>query len=152
MVLDDNVHYSVAVPQCFLSSSVQSHPLFVPARMSSNGQASPRTSTSDSRSPRELRSPTVSPPGSTDDRLSFDSERNSLPVNGPNGTANGNRYDDDDEDGDLDPVLELRRQLERTNEEKEHLATQYRSLLAKLTTMRTTLGNKLKQDAVRRPI
>jgi hypothetical protein len=52
----------------------------------------------------------------------------------------------------LDPVLELRRQLERTNEEKEHLATQYRSLLAKLTTMRTTLGNKLKQDAVRRPI
>jgi hypothetical protein len=60
---------------------------------------------------------------------------------------NGRRHDDDD--GDLDPVQKLQRELERTNEEKEQLATQYRALLAKLTTLRTTLGNKLKQDAVR---
>ncbi|RPD61525.1 hypothetical protein L226DRAFT_471680 [Lentinus tigrinus ALCF2SS1-7] len=48
---------------------------------------------------------------------------------------------------DLDPVQRLEQELQRTREEKDTLATQYRNLLAKLTTMRTTLGNKLKQDA-----
>ncbi|KAI0754302.1 hypothetical protein C8Q80DRAFT_1094324 [Daedaleopsis nitida] len=48
---------------------------------------------------------------------------------------------------DLDPVQRLEQELQRTREEKDALATQYRNLLAKLTTMRTTLGNKLKQDA-----
>ena len=50
---------------------------------------------------------------------------------------------------DLDPIQRLEQELQRTREEKDTLATQYRNLLAKLTTMRTTLGNKLKQDAVR---
>ena len=50
---------------------------------------------------------------------------------------------------DLDPVQRLEQEFQRTREEKDTLATQYRNLLAKLTTMRTTLGNKLKQDAVR---
>jgi hypothetical protein len=117
--------------------------------MSSNGTSSPRNSTSDSRSSREPLSPKVSPPAFADSRISLDSERSS--VNGSNGTPNGHLHEDEDEeDGDLDPVQKLQRDLERTNEEKEHLATQYRNLLAKLTTMRTTLGNKLKQDAVRR--
>lgn len=49
---------------------------------------------------------------------------------------------------DLDPIQRLEQELQRTREEKDALATQYRNLLAKLTTMRTTLGNKLKQDAV----
>ena len=91
----------------------------------------------------------MSPPASfADSRISLDSERSS--VNGQNGTPNGHLHEDEDEDdGDLDPVQKLQRDLERTIEEKEHLATQYRNLLAKLTTMRTTLGNKLKQDAVR---
>ncbi|KAI0716887.1 hypothetical protein C8Q76DRAFT_617212 [Earliella scabrosa] len=48
---------------------------------------------------------------------------------------------------DLDPIQRLEQELQRTREEKDTLATQYRNLLAKLTTMRTTLGNKLKQDA-----
>jgi hypothetical protein len=48
-----------------------------------------------------------------------------------------------------DPVERLQLELERTRDEKEALATQYRNLLAKLTQMRTSLGNKLKQDAVR---
>ncbi|TBU23076.1 hypothetical protein BD309DRAFT_1011745 [Dichomitus squalens] len=48
---------------------------------------------------------------------------------------------------DLDPVQRLEQELQRTREEKDALAAQYRNLLAKLTTMRTTLGNKLKQDA-----
>jgi hypothetical protein len=111
--------------------------------MSSNGPTTPRNSTSDSTSPREP----LSPPA--DVRLSFDSERSSPPeVNGT--TLNGRRHSDvDHEDGDLDPIQKLQRELQRTIEEKEHLGTQYQNLLAKLTTMRTTLGNKLKQDAVR---
>jgi hypothetical protein len=48
----------------------------------------------------------------------------------------------------LDPIEKLKRDLDREKEEKETLAAQYRNLLAKLTTMRTTLGNKLRQDAV----
>jgi chromosome segregation ATPase len=51
-----------------------------------------------------------------------------------------------DEEG-LDPIEKLKRELEREREEKEDLAAQYRNLLAKLTTMRTSLGNKLRQDA-----
>jgi predicted nuclease with TOPRIM domain len=39
-------------------------------------------------------------------------------------------------------------ELERTRSEKEHLNTQYRTLLGKLTAMRNTLGEKLKEDAV----
>jgi hypothetical protein len=121
--------------------------------MSSNGSTSPRNSIGDSRSPREHVSSTVSSPAFADGRLSLDSGRSSPPVNGTNGTPNGRRHDDDDDDDDddggLDTVQKLQRELERTIEEKDNLATQYRNLLAKLTTMRTTLGNKLKQDAVR---
>ncbi len=73
-------------------------------------------------------------------RLSFDSDRAPSPP-----AINGHNDDTDD----LDPLARLQRELDRTREEKESLAAQYRNLLAKLTTMRTTLGNKLKQDAVR---
>ncbi|KAJ7741451.1 hypothetical protein DFH07DRAFT_751141 [Mycena maculata] len=84
-------------------------------------------------------------------RLSLDSDRSSTsspPVhsNGVNGHGLPNRSQNDD-DLPSDPIEKLQRELERTREEKETLAAQYRNLLAKLTTMRTTLGNKLKQDA-----
>ncbi len=46
-------------------------------------------------------------------------------------------------------IQALKELLQRTTDEKETLAMQYNNLLAKLTAMRTTLGNKLKQDAVR---
>ncbi|KAJ7211371.1 hypothetical protein GGX14DRAFT_450107 [Mycena pura] len=114
--------------------------------MSSNGAASP------AKSP--------SPPGSespshaqgfqsvSDGRLSLDSDRSntSSHSNGVNGhdLVNGRQNEDDIP---TDPIEKLQRELERTREEKETLATQYRNLLAKLTTMRTTLGNKLRQDA-----
>lgn len=76
-------------------------------------------------------------------RPSLDSQRSfSPPTNGTNGAAQ-------DGDEELDPIQRLQRELERTKEEKDTLAAQYRNLLSKLTTMRTTLGNKLKQDAVR---
>lgn len=88
-----------------------------------------------------------------DARASTDSERSantSSPGNGA--TANGHASptkDEDEADSELDPITKLQRELDRTREEKDALAAQYRNLLAKLTTMRTTLGNKLKQDAVR---
>ena len=81
-------------------------------------------------------------------RQSLDAERalgSPPPLNGIQ-SANGNAHHDSE---DLDPVQRLEQELQRTREEKDALATQYRNLLAKLTTMRTTLGNKLKQDAVR---
>lgn len=86
-------------------------------------------------------------------RLSIDSDRDAqspLLTNGnPDGhAANGSNGSEDSEDGDLDPVERLQKELERTKEEKDVLASQYRTLLSKLTAMRTTLGNKLQQDAV----
>ena len=47
-----------------------------------------------------------------------------------------------------DQVAVLRAELERTRAEKDTLDEHYRTLLEKVTAMRTTLGNKLKQDAV----
>lgn len=48
-----------------------------------------------------------------------------------------------------DQFAVLRAELERTRAEKDTLDEHYRTLLEKVTAMRTTLGNKLKQDAVR---
>lgn len=91
-----------------------------------------------------LISPLLSPQ-STNSRVSFDGDSaNARPPNA-NGTTNGQTHDMDD---GSDPIQRLRDELERTKEEKEALAAQYRNLLGKLTTMRTTLQNKLKQDAV----
>ncbi|KAG8905638.1 hypothetical protein FRC01_008285 [Tulasnella sp. 417] len=54
------------------------------------------------------------------------------------------------EGGNEEPANDVERlqlELERTRAEKDVLADQYNGLLAKLTTMRNTLGNKLKEDA-----
>lgn len=103
-------------------------------------------STMSSRPPSRPFSPAVVHNGA---RTSTDSEptTNAFAVNGmaPHDDAD----QDQDQDPDMDPLERLQRQLARERAEKEDLATQYRNLLAKLTTMRTTLGNKLKQDAVR---
>ena len=87
---------------------------------------------------------------SSDSRRSSDSERVHSPP--PSTIPNGVNGKHDDTDADLesmDPIQRLQHELRRTKEEKDALAAQYRNLLSKLTTMRTTLGNKLKQDAVR---
>jgi len=77
----------------------------------------------------------------TEPRLSGEGRRSvDLP---PNGHSELNGVDSSG-----DPVQRLERELNRAREEKETLATQYRNLLAKLTQMRTSLGNKLQQDAV----
>lgn len=78
-------------------------------------------------------------------RYSLDSER-SNPASPIHVNGNGNAQAEPDESPDS--IEALQRELQRTREEKEALGTQYRNLLAKLTQMRTTLGNKLKQDAV----
>ncbi|KAF8155719.1 hypothetical protein B0H34DRAFT_714546 [Crassisporium funariophilum] len=84
-------------------------------------------------------------------RSSIDSERSvdmGSPFthqNGVKGHTSPNGVDQSDASGD--PVERLQRELDRVNDEKEQLATKYRNLLAKLTQMRTTLGNKLQQDA-----
>ena len=71
-------------------------------------------------------------------------------TNGIHGKANGaERSKRPDGNGSLDRVETLEHELEVLREEKESLATQYRNLVSKLNAMRTTLGNKLKQDAVR---
>ncbi|THU80068.1 hypothetical protein K435DRAFT_696481 [Dendrothele bispora CBS 962.96] len=80
-------------------------------------------------------------------RTSLDSEPGvtSAPVH-VNGHQNAISHNSSDEE-ELDAVTKLQRELQHTREEKENLASQYNALLAKLTAMRTTLGNKLKQDA-----
>lgn len=71
-------------------------------------------------------------------------------LNGFKASVNGLHHTPGGQDG-LDLVSKLQQELERTREEKDELATQYRNLLGKLQTMRNTLSNKLKQDAVCAP-
>ncbi|KAI0280191.1 hypothetical protein BGY98DRAFT_965096 [Russula aff. rugulosa BPL654] len=68
-------------------------------------------------------------------------------LNGFKAAVNGLHHTPGDQDG-LDLVSKLQQELERTREEKDDLATQYRNLLGKLQNMRNSLSNKLKQDAV----
>ena len=84
-------------------------------------------------------------------RSSGDSERNIDLTTHQNGHVSDS-ISNSHLNGSGDPVEVLQRELDVTKEEKEKLATQYNNLLAKLTQMRTTLGTKLKQDAVRSPI
>lgn len=118
--------------------------------MASNGPSCPPPDVS---SPSGPISPTsgLPPQPLADPRASIDSQRSSAasppPLNG-NGAINGQSSHEDGDEGSMHPIERLERELERTRDEKEALASQYRNLLAKLTTMRTTLGNKLKEDAV----
>lgn len=88
-------------------------------------------------------------------RSSGDSERNIVLATPPMHQNGIKDHISSDSIGHLngsdDPLERLQRELDVTREEKENLATQYSNLLAKLTQMRNTLGNKLKQDAVRSP-
>lgn len=89
-------------------------------------------------------------PDGTEHGTSVDGRRSddySSPVKQLNGLSVANGVDSNEDSHD--PVQRLQLELERTREEKDALAAQYRNLLAKLTQMRTSLGNKLQQDAVR---
>ncbi|KAG5220119.1 Guanylate kinase [Salix suchowensis] len=83
---------------------------------------------------------------STEPRSSLDSETNTSPPSTTKIAPSINGHTDGDSQTQVQ-IQALKELLQRTTEEKETLATQYNNLLAKLTAMRTTLGNKLKQDA-----
>ncbi len=51
------------------------------------------------------------------------------------------------DDAEVD-IPQLKHELTVARQEKESLGNQYRSLLAKLTAMRQSLGEKLREDAV----
>jgi hypothetical protein len=58
---------------------------------------------------------------------------------------------DADADADVDAssrIAQLESALSSTTAEKDQLETQYRTLLGKLTAMRQSLGDKLREDAV----
>ncbi|CAE6405808.1 unnamed protein product [Rhizoctonia solani] len=68
----------------------------------------------------------------------------------PKATTNGIEKHDEEENvpnTSEERIAQLEQELEKTRAESDSWAEQYRTLLAKLTTMRTTLGNKLQQDA-----
>lgn len=101
-----------------------------------------------SRIPKSAITHSPSGSSSTEPRSSLDSETNTSPPSTPKIAPSTNGHTDGDSQAQVQ-IQALKELLQRTTEEKETLATQYNNLLAKLTAMRTTLGNKLKQDAVR---
>lgn len=89
-------------------------------------------------------------------RISLDGDQNGRPnfkpaVNGVNGRSGSPRSSSPRSSGDFtasDRASILQQELDRVKEEKDALQTQYQNLVTRLNSMRTTLGNKLKQDAV----
>ncbi|KAG7539611.1 hypothetical protein FFLO_03487 [Filobasidium floriforme] len=63
------------------------------------------------------------------------------------GDEAGEEEEEDDEDQEQGRIQALESELAQTVREKEHLSTQYRTLLGKLQAMRNSLGEKLKEDA-----
>lgn len=74
----------------------------------------------------------------------------SVKMNGSNGINHHEEGDDEEAEEGMDKVAQLQAELARTREERETYANQYKTLLSRLGTMRSTLGDKLKQDAVRK--
>lgn len=64
-------------------------------------------------------------------------------------TSDGGDKDEDEAWRDIATMSEseVRTELTRVREQRDTFETQYRSLLSKLTTMRATLGDRLRQDA-----
>ena len=48
-------------------------------------------------------------------------------------------------------IRSLREELDEANEGKEHFETQYKNLLGRVNTIKTSLGDRLKADAVSHP-
>jgi septal ring factor EnvC (AmiA/AmiB activator) len=49
-------------------------------------------------------------------------------------------------------IRSLREELDEANEGKEHFETQYKNLLGRVNTIKTSLGDRLKADAVGSPV
>lgn len=76
---------------------------------------------------------------------------NGLHSNGVNGKASSPspRSSGEHSVDRTDRAAVLQRELEKCRQEKDALSTQYQNLVSRLNSMRNTLGNKLRQDAVR---
>jgi len=76
------------------------------------------------------------------------------PEGGPEAQENGHEYQTERQQGsgeleeEDERIRILEDELERTRQDRDAWEQQYQSLLAKLTTMRQTVGDKIKQDAV----
>jgi FtsZ-binding cell division protein ZapB len=93
-------------------------------------------------------------------RQSLDTLLDRPVINGNNGTAEHEDANDivaQDEAADEEPpmardsddrIAQLQEELEKVTNERDTFQSQYRGLLGKLSNMRTTLGDKLRQDAV----
>lgn len=55
---------------------------------------------------------------------------------------------DDSQSRHDEEMKALREELEEANEGKEHFETQYKNLLGRVNTIKTSLGDRLKADAV----
>lgn len=53
-----------------------------------------------------------------------------------------------DQSHNEEEIRNLREELEEANESKEHFETQYKNLLGRVNTIKTSLGDRLKADAV----
>lgn len=69
-------------------------------------------------------------------------------VNGKSGAARSPSPRSSGEHSGLDRAAILQRELDRCRQEKDTLATKYQYLTSRLNNMRTSLADKLKQDAV----
>ena len=55
---------------------------------------------------------------------------------------------DESQSSHEEEIRSLREELDEANEGKEHFETQYKNLLGRVNTIKTSLGDRLKADAV----
>ncbi|WRT65903.1 uncharacterized protein IL334_002854 [Kwoniella shivajii] len=116
--------------------------------MSDSGTVAATSNTNDTNEPQAGPS---SPPLTSSNPLSPDLNTNGIHPK----DAHDNHEQGDDEDAEEDHrsddplkrISHLENELSSTRRENDKLSNQYRGLLGKLTAMRTTLGDKLKEDA-----
>jgi DNA repair exonuclease SbcCD ATPase subunit len=109
-----------------------------------------------SRSQQGL-SPSPPPPSDTTARLdavakerdALRQEVTELRKSLENVQSNQNKESSGTSDSNQDAEIQsLREELEEANEGKEHFETQYKNLLGRVNTIKTSLGDRLKADAV----
>lgn len=78
------------------------------------------------------------------------SDSNSHPNPISQNDSNHNNHNNNHDEDDQDQIQLLESELAQTRQERDQLNGQYRGLLGKLTQMRSSLGEKLREDAVSR--
>ena len=102
----------------------------------------------------EVQAESIEPKVEVEEIVPTDETVEDIPVQAEDADDHHSAEGDDQDEGqaeeedDEDRIQSLEAELAQTVREKEHLSTQYRTLLGKLQTMRNSLGTKLKEDAV----